>query len=237
MKVIGIIPSRYNSTRFPGKPLVDINGKSMIQRVYEQCIKSSRLDEVVVATDDNRILSHVKQFGGKVIMTSSIHTTGTERCSEASKKLSNEYSIIVNIQGDEPLINPLQIDELLMLFNDENTQIGTLANKIDDLAELKNKNSPKAIFDDEGYATNFCRVIKSTKKNISYYKHIGLYAYRRDILNTICIIPQSKNEIEEKLEQLRWLDNNYKIKVGKTLYKSYSVDIPEDIEKIKLQLI
>ena len=166
MKVIGIIPSRYNSTRFPGKPLVDINGKSMIQRVYEQCIKSSRLDEVVVATDDNRILSHVKQFGGNVIMTSSIHTTGTERCYEASKKLSDEYSIIVNIQGDEPLINPLQIDELLMLFNDENTQIGTLANKIDDLAELKNKNSPKAIFDDEGYATNFCRVIKSTKKNI-----------------------------------------------------------------------
>ena len=237
MKVIGIIPSRFNSTRFPGKPLADINGKSMIQRVYEQCMKSDRLDEVVVATDDDRILSHVKQFGGKVIMTSSIHTTGTERCCEATKMLSNKYSIIVNIQGDEPLINPLQINELLMLFNDKNTQIGTLAYKIDNLAELKNKNNPKAIFDNKGYATNFCRVIESTKKNISYYKHIGLYGYRRDILNKICIIPPSKNEMKEKLEQLRWLDNKYKIKVGETIYKSYSVDIPEDIEKIKLQLI
>ena len=152
MKVVGIIPSRYESTRFPGKPLVNILGKSMIQRVYEQCIKSNTLNQVIVATDDNRILNHVLNFGGQAVMTSKKHNTGTERCNEVVENLNGEFNLIVNIQGDEPYINPLQINEVVQLFHNPKTQIGTLVKKIHDLEIIKNKTKPKAIFDDDGNA-------------------------------------------------------------------------------------
>ena len=236
MKAIGIIPSRYESTRFPGKPLVDIFSKSMIQRVYEQCLKSSKLTHVIVATDDDRIYNHVLDFGGKAMMTSKTHQTGTERCNEVVQRSEEKFDIIVNIQGDEPFINPLQIDEIIQLFDDSKIQIGTLAKKIDDMEIIEDENTPKAIFDKEGNALNFCRKISNTSAKATYYKHIGVYAYRKDVLEKICQLPHSKNEIRERLEQLRWLDNNYNIKVGITNFQTLSVDTPYDIEKIKAQM-
>lgn len=232
MKVIGIIPSRYESTRFPGKPLVNILGKSMIQRVYEQCMKSNTLNQVIVATDDNRILKHVMDFGGRAVMTSKKHKTGTERCNEIAENLNEKFNLIINIQGDEPYINPLQIDELVKLFRNPKTQIGTLAKEINDIEIIKNKNRPKAIFDNEGNALNFYRKISNIDSQIKYYEHVGIYAYKKDILQKICELPKSKNEIKENLEQLRWLDNNYKIKVGITHFQTLSVDTTQDIEKI-----
>ena len=236
MKVIGIIPSRYGSTRFPGKPLIDILGKSMIQRVFEQCIKCNKLTDIIVATDDERIYNHVIEFGGKAMMTSGKHATGTERCNEIAQNLKEKFDIIVNIQGDEPFIEPLQIDEIIQLFDDPKTQIGTLGKKIDDMAIVGDENTPKAIFDKEGNALNFCRKISNIAIASTYYKHIGIYAYKKDILEKICQLPQSKNEIREQLEQLRWLDNNYPIKVGVSNFQTLSVDTPEDIEKIKQQM-
>ena len=236
MKVIGIIPSRYGSTRFPGKPLANILNKSLIQRVYEQCIKSNKLDDVIVATDDYRIYNHVLGFKGKVIMTSKTHQTGTERCNEVAKKLNEEFDIIINIQGDEPFINPLQIIEVTQLFEDPKTQIATLAKKIDDKKIINDENLPKAIFNKQGEALNFCRKISNISTEKAYYQHIGIYAYRKDILTKICQLSQSKNEMRESLEQLRWLDNNYIIKVGITNFQTLSVDTPEDIEKIKAQI-
>jgi 3-deoxy-manno-octulosonate cytidylyltransferase (CMP-KDO synthetase) len=236
MNVIGIIPSRYASERFPGKPLVNILGKSMIQRVYEQSKKSNNLTDVIIATDDERIYNHVFSFGGKAIMTSESHETGTERCNEVAKKLDVKFDTIVNIQGDEPFINPLQIDEIIQLFHDPKTQIATLAHKIDNMEVIKDENSPKVIFDKKGKAINFCRKISNIKTENTYYKHIGIYAYKKDILEEICQLPQSKNEIKESLEQLRWLDNKYSIKVGITNFQSLSVDTTKDIEKIQEQM-
>tara|TARA_B100000214_G_scaffold374754_1_gene358510 strand:- start:1042 stop:1755 length:714 start_codon:yes stop_codon:yes gene_type:complete len=232
MKVVGIIPSRYESTRFPGKPLANILGKSMIQRVYEQCIKSNTLNQVIVATDDNRILNHVLSFGGQAVITSKKHNTGTERCNEVVENLNGEFNLIVNIQGDEPYINPVQIDEVVKLFRNPKTQIGTLAKKFNDLEIIKDKNKVKAIFDDNANALSFCRKISNLYNKNTYYEHIGIYAYKKDILQKICKLPKSKNEIKENLEQLRWLDNNYKVKVGVTNFKTLSVDTPKDIEKI-----
>ncbi len=236
MKIVGIIPSRFDSVRFPGKPLVDILGKSMIQRVYEQCKKSTQLNDVIVGTDDNRIYNHVLNFGGKVIMTSKNHKTGTERCNEVAQKLYEDFDIIINIQGDEPLINPLQIDELIQLFDNPKTQIGTLAKKIHQIETLQNKSTPKVIFDDKGNAINFCRTILHFSNDKKYYKHIGVYAYKREILEEICQLPKSKNEIRESLEQLRWLDNNYNISIGVSSFETLSVDTPKDIEKIQQQI-
>ncbi len=236
MKVIGIIPSRYGSTRFPGKPLVDILGKSMIQRVYEQSKKCASLTDVIVATDDSRIYNHVLGFGGKAEMTSKRHKTGTERCNEVAQSLNAPFDVIVNIQGDEPLINPLQINEIIQLFNDPKTQIGTLAKKIDDTATLDDENTPKVIFDTQGNALNFSRKISNIATEFTYYKHIGIYAYKKDVLEKICQLQESNNEKKERLEQLRWLDNNYTIKVGITNFQTLSVDTPEDIEKIKVQM-
>lgn len=233
MKVVGIIPSRYGSTRLPGKPLLDILNKSLIQRVYEQCLKSEKLDDIIVATDDDRIYNHVLEFKGKAMMTSKKHQTGTERCNEVAQKLNTEFDIIINIQGDEPFISPLQINKLIKLFNNPKTQIGTLAKKIEKLEVIKDKNTPKAIFDKEGYAISFCRNITEILPNETYYQHVGIYGYRKDILKRICRLSQSKNELEESLEQLRWLDNDYKIKVGITKLQTLSVDTTEDIEKIK----
>ncbi len=235
MKIVGIIPSRYESTRFPGKPLVDILGKSMIERVYKQCLKSNKLDDIIVATDDKRIYDHVLNFGGKPIMTSKIHETGTERCNEVAQKLE-EYDIVINIQGDEPLINPKQIDEIITLFKNPKTQIGTLAKKINNMAIIEDENTPKAILDNDGNALNFCRKILTASNESTYYQHIGIYGYRKDILNKICALPKSKNEILTRLEQMRWLDNNYNIKVGITNFKTFSVDTPDDIKKITAQI-
>ena len=236
MKVVGIIPSRYKSTRLPGKPLIDILGKSMIQRVYEQCASCSKLTDVIVATDDNRILNHVLEFGGKAIITSENHETGTERCNEVAENLNTQFDVIVNIQGDEPYINPLQIDEVIRLFNNPKTQIATLAKEINTLESIKNKNTPKVMFDRKRNAINFSREISNISTEKMYYKHIGIYAYKKEILKKICQLPKSKNEIKEQLEQLRWLDNNYKIKIGITNFETLSVDTPEDIEKIKQKM-
>ena len=182
MKIIAIIPSRYGSTRFKGKPLADILGKSMIQRVYEQCKKSKKLTDVIVATDDAIIYDHVLKYGGKAVMTSKKHKTGTERCNEAAQSLTQNFDLIINVQGDEPFINPLQIDAVIQLFSDPKTQIGTLAKKINDASIIKDRNTPKAIFDKEQNALNFCREIDTISTKSSYYKHIGIYAYKKDVL-------------------------------------------------------
>lgn len=236
MKIIGIIPARYASNRLPGKPLANILGKSMIKRVYEQCKKCELLSEIIVATDDERILNHVQSFGGEAVMTSKDHQSGTDRCNEVAQQLNKNYDVIINIQGDEPYINPSQIEEIIALFDDEKTQIGTLAKKITDINLVADKNSPKAIFDSNNYALNFCRTIKNISTKCTYYKHIGIYAFRRNTLKDICKLPQSKNEIRENLEQLRWLENGYKIKVGITTFEAISVDTNEDIKKIKRQM-
>ena len=236
MKIIGIIPARYGSSRFPGKPLVDILGKSMIQRVYEQCKKASSLTNNIVATDDERIFNHVIEFGGKVIMTSSSHPSGTDRCNEVVQKLEEHYDIAINIQGDEPYINPEQIDQVANLFSTKEVSIATLVKKIEDKSLISDINSPKAIFDSNGIAQNFCREITNFSTKKTYFKHIGIYGYRTKTLSEICKLPPSKNEINERLEQLRWLDNNYLIKVGVTTHEGISVDTPEDIEKIKAQI-
>ena len=237
MKVIGVIPARYASNRFPGKPLADILGKSMIQRVYEQCEKCELLSDIIVATDDERILNHVIEFGGRAMITSKNHQSGTDRCNEVAQKLNKNYDVIVNIQGDEPYINPTQIEEIIALFDDEKTQIGTLAKQISDINLVTDENSPKALFDSNNYALNFCRTITKISTECTYYKHIGIYAFRANTLKDICKLPQSKNEMRERLEQLRWLDNGYKIKVGITTFEAISVDTPEDIDKIKRQMI
>ena len=236
MKVIGIIPARYASSRFPGKPLADILEKSMIQRVYEQCKKANSLSEVIVATDDNRIFNHVISFGGKALMTTTTHLSGTDRCNEVIQSLETKYDIAINIQGDEPFINPEQINQIVSLLSSPEISIATLARKIESLSLLADVNSPKAIFDKNGIAQNFCRNITQINPNQTYYKHIGIYGYRAQTLAEICKLPASENEKTERLEQLRWLDNGYKIKVGITTHKSLSVDTPEDIGKIKAQM-
>ncbi len=237
MQIIGIIPSRYGSSRFPGKPLSDILGKSMIQRVYEQCKKSHSLSKVIVATDDELIFNHVLSFGGKVIMTSSAHPSGTDRCNEVIQSLEEKYDVAINIQGDEPYINPEQIDQIASLFYSKNVSIATLAKKIEDKNIITDINSPKAIFDTNGIALNFSRKISNPSQDDDYFKHIGIYGYLTKTLTEICQLPQSDNEINEGLEQLRWLDNKYIIKVGITTHEGISVDTPEDIEKIKAQMI
>ena len=236
MKIIGIIPSRYASSRFPGKPLADILGKSMIQRVYEQCKKASSLSKVIVATDDEQIFNHVLGFGGKVIMTSNSHPSGTDRCNEVIQYLEEKYDVAINIQGDEPYIKHEQIDQVALLFSTKEVSIATLAKKIEDKNLLTDINSPKAIFDTNGTAINFCREITDISNEKTYFKHIGIYGYLTKTLAEICELPPSANEIKERLEQLRWLDNEYIIKVGLTTHEGISVDTLKDIEKIKAQM-
>lgn len=242
MKFIGIIPARYASTRFPGKPLADMAGKPMIQRVYEQV--KNVLDNVCVATDDVRIEAAVKTFGGNVVMTSDRHRSGTDRCYEAFTKIGKGYDIVVNIQGDEPFIQPEQIETLKACFTDNSVQIATLVKPFlpeDDFeTTLFNANSPKVVLNKNNEAMYFSRSIipymrekKYTEwlPNHTYYKHIGLYAYRADILKEITGLPQSALELAESLEQLRWLENGYKVKVGITQQETIGIDTPEDMEK------
>ena len=224
MEILGIIPARYNSSRFPGKPLTDIAGKSMIQRVYRQAKKCKLLSKVVVATDDDRIFSHVKNFRGEVVMTGE-HSSGTERCNALFQDLKKEFDIVINIQGDEPFINPKQILQVAKLFEHEKTAITTIAKQIKTADELLDENTVKVVFDENHFALNFSRLPIPHPKTFDaekwfvlnkFYKHIGIYGYRTKVLQEICKLEATKNEIAEKLEQLRWLDNNYKIKVGIT---------------------
>ena len=235
MRVLGIIPCRYNSSRFPGKPLADILGKSMVQRVYEKSSLCDNLNKVIVATDDERISFHVKSFGGNVMMTSKNHESGTERCGEILENISEHFDVIVNIQGDEPFIEPSQISQLISLFDEKNVKIATLSKKIEDYTTLTDKNKVKIFFDKENNANSFVRNYEITEEEFhkdNFYKHIGIYAFRSNILEKITKLSPSKNEKQLNLEQLRWLDNKFKIKVGITESESLSVDTTEDIDKI-----
>lgn len=230
MTVIGIIPSRYYSSRFPGKPLENILGKSMIQRVYEQAIKS-KLDKVVVATDDHRIFNEVLSFNGEVVMTSSDHVSGTERCLEAINKINSKHEIIINIQGDEPFINPTQINQLIDSFNNEEIEISTLAKLIESEEIFFDPNKIKVTINNKK-AVSFDRIINSEFKKEIFYKHIGIYAYRSKILKKICLLNPSSLEIKYGLEQLRWLQNGIDIVVLETSLDSFNVDTPNDLKKI-----
>ncbi|HNW97166.1 MAG TPA: 3-deoxy-manno-octulosonate cytidylyltransferase [Bacteroidales bacterium] len=246
MNFIGFIPARYGSTRFPGKPLHVIEGKSMIQRVYEQCAKSKVLSALAVATDDERIFKHVISFGGKAIMTKSEHKCGTERCHEAFQilKSENKFSdndVVINIQGDEPLINPEQINLVSSLFARKEVHIATLIRKLESETDLKSNTVIKVVIDKNKKALYFSRAAipylagNSENKNISennFFMHIGIYAYRASVLNEIVKLQQSSLEKAESLEQLRWLENGFPIHVEFTKYESHSVDIPSDIDKI-----
>jgi 3-deoxy-manno-octulosonate cytidylyltransferase (CMP-KDO synthetase) len=241
MKIIGIIPARYASTRFPGKPLVDIAGKSMIQRVYEQAKKSTHLAEVVVATDDARIEQHVTAFGGKAVMTSDQHQSGTDRCFEAMNVFATPADVIINIQGDEPFIHPAQIDEIASCFQASGVQIATLVKKIDSATDLFNVNIPKVILNKNKEAIYFSRQtiphIRGKKQeewiqHHTFYKHIGIYAYRVSVLAEITALKPAFLEMAEGLEQLRWIENGYKIKVELTDYESVAVDVPDDLKKL-----
>lgn len=239
MKFVGIIPARYASQRFPGKPLAILGGKPVIQRVVEQV--SRVLEEVYVATDDDRIFNAVESFGGHAIMTSPNHKSGTDRIEEAVEKLDGDYDVVINIQGDEPFIHESQIKELCRCFDDSDTQIATLGKpfvKEQDIADLDNPNSPKIVRDNRGYAMYFSRSVIPYLRNVNhnewllrhdYLKHIGLYAYRREVLREITQLPQSSLEIAESLEQLRWLQNGYKIKVGITEVETVGIDTPADL--------
>lgn len=243
LRFVAIIPARYASTRFPGKPLVDIGGKTMIQRVYDQVSKV--LDDVYVATDDQRIFDNVRSFGGKVIMTSDAHRSGTDRCYEAFTKLDDWFDVVINVQGDEPFIQPEQIEALKNCFADEETQIATLVKKIterDGVEVLFNPNSPKVVIDKQNNALYFSRSPIPYKRGSDeknwiaehdYYKHVGVYAYRSEVLSQIVQMPPSKLELAESLEQLRWLENGLKIKAGFTDVETVGIDTPEDLEKIK----
>lgn len=239
---IGIIPARYASSRFPGKPLADIGGKPMIQRVYEQVAAS--LDYVCVATDDERILDAVRRFGGNAVMTSPAHRSGTDRCMEAYGHAGRSYDIVVNIQGDEPFIRPEQIETLKNCFREPGVQIATLVKPFrpDDDFEttLFNANSPKVVLDKNHYALYFSRSIIPYMRgkhysewlpNHMYYKHIGLYAYRAETLREITRLEPSPLEKAESLEQLRWLENGYRVKVGITDIETIGIDTPEDLER------
>lgn len=245
MKFIGIIPARYESSRFSGKPLCMIEGKTMIQRVYEQCRKTSVLSEVVVATDDQRICDHVLSFNGNVLMTSKEHSCGTERCNEAFQLLkSNRFSdddVVINIQGDEPLIDPKQIELVTTLFKRKEVQIASLIRKIDSLADLKSNTVMKVVTDKSNKALYFSRNIIPYVKGVDekdllnaheFFMHIGIYAYRASVLKEIVKLPVSVLEKAESLEQLRWLENGYSIHVALTDIPSHSVDVPADVEKI-----
>jgi 3-deoxy-manno-octulosonate cytidylyltransferase (CMP-KDO synthetase) len=234
MKVLGIIPARFGSTRFPGKPLIDIAGKSMIQRVYEQASKSVMISEVVVATDDQRIFDHVKSFGGKSLMTSENHSNGTERCGEVIMHYS-DVDVVINIQGDEPLIKPQQLEKVIALFDDSEVKIGTLAKKIDDIESIENPNRVKVVLDTNSDALYFSRYaipFNKNNSNTTHYKHIGIYAWRLSTLKELLKLESCELEKSESLEQLRWMYNGYKLRVAETTIETPNIDTPEDLEEV-----
>lgn len=243
MKFVGIIPARYASTRFPGKPLAKLGGKTVIQRVYEQV--QDCFDELYVATDDERIADCVKEFGGNVVMTSAQCNNGTERCLDACRNLNLECDVVVNIQGDEPFIQRRQVETLMRCFNSETTDIATLVkpfDKEDGLERLECPNSPKVVIDKDGYAIYFSRSVIPYLRGVekeqwldshTFYKHLGIYAYRMNVLKEITTLPQSPMEKAESLEQLRWLEYGYKIMAGVTEIETIGIDTPEDLERAK----
>lgn len=238
MKFIGIIPARYASTRFPGKPLAMLGGKTVIQRVYEQV--DNVLGEAYVATDDERIYSAVEAFGGKAVMTRNDHKSGTDRIEEAATKLNTDADVIINVQGDEPFIQQSQLETVKHLFDDSKVQIGTLGKPFETIEAAINPNSPKIVTDLNGYALYFSRsvipYIRGKEQadwllHFPFLKHIGLYAYRREVLAQITKLPQSPLELAESLEQLRWLQNGFRIKVGLTDIETVGIDTPEDLQR------
>ena len=245
MKILGIIPARYASSRFPGKPLVDMLGQTMIQRVYNQVKKSKKLSQVVVATDDRRIYDHIVSFGGKTVMTHENHPSGTDRCFEALKKTNEQFDFAINIQGDEPFIDPNQID-LLCSSITEKTELVTLIQKIATLEQLNSPGEAKVVVNHLNEAIYFSRapipfVQKADQKNwlnkTTFYRHVGLYAYRSDILEKITRLSPSLLEKAESLEQLRWIENGFKIKTVETeMGESICIDTPEDLKKALLIL-
>ena len=239
MKVVGIIPSRYASTRFPSKPLQMIKGKTMIQRVWEQAWKS-KLDAVVVATDDMRIADEVLKFGGQYVLTDPNHRSGTDRCQEALYILEDQYDAVVNIQGDEPFIDPAQINQVIELIGRDDTQLASLAKRIEEEDELFSPNVVKVVMDKQGNALYFSRNPIPFMRNLDhdkwlqkgeFYKHIGLYAYKTETLCQIAGMQSTALEMAESLEQLRWLENGLKIRMGITQLESISIDTQEDLEK------
>lgn len=241
MNVLGVIPARYASTRFPGKPLIDLDGKTMLQRVYEQCMLSKSLTNILIATDDQRIYDHAKSINANVCMTSDTHPSGTDRCAEAAMLSDFDADVIVNIQGDEPLIQPEQIDLLVDCFKDPKTDIASLVKKIELVDALHNPNTPKVVMNDQGFAMYFSREaiphIRSVEKNEwlqhhTYYQHIGIYAYKKSILQSITKLPISSLEKAEALEQLRWLQHGHQIKLAITPFESIAIDSPSDVERV-----
>jgi len=240
-KVLGVIPARYASTRFPGKPLADIAGMSMIERVYRQASKAELLDEVVVATDDERIEKAVLNFGGKVVMTAMHHQSGTDRCAETLQKTNGAWDLVVNIQGDEPLIFPGQIDQLVLCLEGSDAGIATLVKLISGDKELHNPNVVKVVIDKNHFALYFSRAavpyygsVDSQKWSGAhqYYKHVGIYGYQAATLEQITRLPVSSLEKAESLEQLRWLENGYSIITAITTYDNIAVDAPADLEQV-----
>jgi len=244
MKIVAIIPARYNSSRFPGKPLADIGGMSMINRVYSQAAKV--FSNLYVATDDIRIFDEVKRFGGLPVMTSQDHQNGTSRVLEAMYKIERErgeeFDIVVNVQGDEPFIEPEQFNELLSGFDDSNAEIVTLVKKFEEEEDILNRNTPKVVFNRDRYALYFsrspipyvreCFEKEEWSKHFQFYKHVGIYGYKRNTLVKICNLQPSGLELAENLEQLRWLESGFTIKVSETNRHTYAIDTLEDIEKI-----
>jgi len=244
LSFVAIIPARYASTRFPGKPLADIKGRSMIQRVYEQTVKA--IDDVFVATDDKRIFDVVEKFGGRVVMTSESHLSGTDRCAEAvataEKESGRSFDAVLNVQGDEPFIDPQQLELIKSCFTaDKDTQIATLVKEINTQEDMFNPNRPKVVLDHNYRALYFSRTpipyVRAEKTNNwvhahRFYMHIGLYGFRKEILYALTKLPQSSLELAESLEQLRWIQNGYGITVRITEYESFGVDTPEDLERL-----
>jgi 3-deoxy-manno-octulosonate cytidylyltransferase (CMP-KDO synthetase) len=239
--IAGIIPARFASTRFPGKALADINGKSMIQRVYEQAGKSNALSTLVVATDNEQIRKHVIDFGGKVVMTAEYHPSGTDRCQEALLQLDGDYQYVINIQGDEPFIDPAQIDELAAALQDGTAEIATQMIPVSKHEELFDKGEVKIVLNTNGEALYFSRMVIPYIKGVeekdwhlhhTFYRHVGMYAYRSDILKQITQLPVSSLEKAESLEQLRWVEAGFKIRCVATTYESHCIDTPEDLERL-----
>lgn len=248
MKFIGIIPARYASTRFPGKPLALLGGKPVIQHVYEKV--AAVLEAAYVATDDERIYDVVKSFGGQVVMTRTDHKSGTDRIEEAIEKIGGEWDVVVNVQGDEPFVAKSQLDTICHCFDDPTTQIATLGKPFESMEAVQNPNSPKIVVDNIGFAMYFSRSVipyvrgKEKSSWLTHYpflKHLGIYAYRKDVLRQVTQLPQSSLEIAESLEQLRWLQNGFKIKVGTTDVETVGIDTPQDLERaeefLKTQLL
>lgn len=245
MTSIVIIPARYDSTRFPGKPLSLLKGKTLIQHVYENSKGAHFIDDVIVATDSEEILEKVLSFGGKALMTDKRHPSGTDRIAEVAASM--DYEIVVNVQADEPLIRPQMIDDVILLLNDKRASIGTLIKRITDIGEVADPNVVKVVFDKDGFALYFSRSpipfhrdewenlgrLTHNVSRVTVFKHVGIYSYRREALLALSRMEQTELEKREKLEQLRALENGMRIKVKETFFETCGVDTPEDLERVK----